>query len=263
MINFNKRLAITCFTALFSTCPTLGTYAQQINSYEDFKFYCSKEARYYNVQSPDCDRYTQERREVSRPAFTQVTDNKAGNNCMQLALFLREHPQAQSQYSAQVQQCMQSMMLAPAGLSQKAKLLSGTNIELELATRLSSKTAKEGDRVVYFVNEDVVSPNGELLIKKGTRATGQVNEAKRARMLGKKGKLEFTVEEVEAVDGTTVRLRSTVEREGKSRAGTMIAVTALVSVFGVFIKGKNVTVEQGTIVNAYVDNDTLVEVRHP
>lgn len=50
-----------------------------------------------------------------------------------------------------------------------------------------------------------------------------------------------------------------MKKNGKGRGATMVAVAALVSVFGVFIKGKNVTVKAGTLVEAYVDYDTVVE----
>jgi hypothetical protein len=144
-------------------------------------------------------------------------------------------------------------------IAKKIALASGTKLQLELAEELSSKTAQEGDIVVYYAAANVLSPTKEILIKKGARATGKVTMAKRARMFGKKGQLEFTVEEIEAVDGTKVPLRSTVEKNGKGRGTTMVAVAALVSVFGVFIKGKNVTVKSGTLVEAYVDYDTVIE----
>jgi hypothetical protein len=144
-------------------------------------------------------------------------------------------------------------------IARKIALTSGTKIQLELAQELSSKTAQEGDIVVYYAAEDILSPNKEILIRKGARATGKVTEAKRARMFGKKGHLNFTVEEIVAVDGTKIPLRSTVEKNGNGRGATMVAVAALVSVFGVFIKGKNVTVKSGTLVEAYVDYDTVVE----
>ncbi|MBD2306084.1 hypothetical protein H6G17_11225 [Chroococcidiopsis sp. FACHB-1243] len=173
---------------------------------------------------------------------------------------------------------LQTIWLAPAGseplklrnselklersqmlMAKKLTLASGTKLQLELAEELSSKTAQEGDIVVYYAATNVLSPTKEILIKKGARATGKVTEAKRARMFGKKGQLNFTVEEIEAVDGTKIPLRSTVEKNGKGRGATMVAVAALVSVFGVFIKGKNITVKPGTLVEAYVDYDTVVE----
>lgn len=142
----------------------------------------------------------------------------------------------------------------------KVQLLSGTKIKLELAQELSSKKSKTGEEVIYYVSEDVLSPNQEVLIRKGARAFGKITEAKRAAMFGRKGKLQFTVEEVEAIDGTKVPLRSTVNKEGKNQTGTMVAVTALVSVFGVFIRGRNITIDQGTVVEAYVDSNAAIAV---
>ncbi len=134
---------------------------------------------------------------------------------------------------------------------------------LELAEPLSSKTAKQGDEVIYFVSEDVVSTYGEVFIRKGSRATGEVTQAKRSRILGKKGILEFTANEVEAVDGTKVPLRSTINREGKSRGGTVVALSVIFNPLFLFIKGKNLNLEQGTVVSAYTDRDTSIAVTMP
>lgn len=147
--------------------------------------------------------------------------------------------------------------VAPAAPVQ-ATLPAGTKLQLLLADELISNKAKVGEEVVYFVREDVLSPDGKVFIKKGARASGKITAAKGAKSFGRKGKLEFTVEEVEAIDGTKVLLRSNNEKNGKGRGATMVAVTALVTVFGVFIKGKNVTVPKDTLIEAYVDNDTSV-----
>ena len=141
-------------------------------------------------------------------------------------------------------------------------LTSGTKIKLELATELKSNKSHEGDEVVYYVQQAVLSGK-DVLIKKGARATGKVTRAKGAKSFGRKGKLEFTAEEVEAADGSKILLRSTTEKNGKGRGNTVVAVTLLVSVLGVFIKGKNVTVPKATIVDAYVDDDKQVLVSRP
>lgn len=171
------------------------------------------------------------------------------------------HTKVETPLSTKIQlELAQNLTAKEQITSKKVELSSGTKIRLELADEVSSKTAQEGDEVVYFAKDDILSSSKEIVIKKGARAYGKVTAAKRARSFGRKGKLEFTVEEVEAIDGTKVPLRSTISRDGKGNVGTMVAVTALVSVFGVFIKGKNVTVKQGTVVDAYVDDNMMVEV---
>lgn len=149
------------------------------------------------------------------------------------------------------------VVAAPVVIS-RVELPSGTKLQLELADDISSNKAQIGQEVVYFVKEAVAAPDGKVLVQKGARATGKVTTAKGARSFGRKGKLEFTVEEVVAADGSKIPLRSSLSKSGKGRGGTMVAVTALVTVFGVFIKGKNVTVPKATVVEAFVDDNVMI-----
>ena len=48
---------ITVLTTIFSICPGLLAQAQEINSVEDYQLYCSSAAYYYDVQSPECEKY--------------------------------------------------------------------------------------------------------------------------------------------------------------------------------------------------------------
>ena len=48
---------ITVVTAIFSICPGLIAQAQEINSVEDYQLYCSSAAYYYDVESPECEKY--------------------------------------------------------------------------------------------------------------------------------------------------------------------------------------------------------------
>ncbi len=199
---------------------------------------------------------------------------------MQLTLFLRQYPQAQPQNLSRMQQCMQ-LMIASTQLSSSSltpsnstsetvapqiELPIGTKVRLELAMPLNSKTAQQGDEVVYFVSEDVVSKYGEIFIQRGARATGEVTKVRRSKTLGRKGMLEFSVDEVEAVDGTKVPLRSTVNRDGKSRGGTITLLSVFATPawpFFLLIKGKNIYLGQGTPIRAYTDRDTSIEVALP
>jgi Trypsin-like peptidase domain len=58
-LTITKRITYNLF-ALILACtgsPQSTVYAQQINSYESYKLYCSDKAYAYNLQSPECDRY--------------------------------------------------------------------------------------------------------------------------------------------------------------------------------------------------------------
>ena len=102
------------------------------------------------------------------------------------------------------------------------------------------------------VDENVLV-NGALVIAKGTPVRAEVGEAKGSGMFGKADKLSLRIESTTAVDGQKVALRGSPQAAGKSRTGTMVAVSALVSPVGVFIKGKNATYPEGTRLTVYTD----------
>jgi hypothetical protein len=128
----------------------------------------------------------------------------------------------------------------------------GTEFYVVTTEDLTSKSASPGQRVSMKVDENVLV-NGVLVIAKGTPVRAEVGEAKGAGMFGKGGKLSLRIESTTAVDGQKVQLRGSPSAAGKSRTGSMVAVTALVSPLGVFIKGKNATYPTGTRLTVYTD----------
>jgi len=138
--------------------------------------------------------------------------------------------------------------------------MESTKIRVELAKELSTNKSKKGEEVICRVKEDVLGPNKEVLIRKGARATGVVVEAKGAGWLGKKGKLSFSIDTVEAVDGTKISLRSEQKSGGKGRTGVVAAAALLIFLPLAFIKGKNATVPVGAGFDAYIDQTTPIDV---
>ena len=134
----------------------------------------------------------------------------------------------------------------------------GTKVELLIETPISSNKSKKGDVVAYTVKSDIADGEGKVLIKAGAKAGGVVNMTKSAGAFGKKGKLEFTAEWVETVDGQTLPLRSTQAANGKSNQTVAIATIVFLSILGGFIKGKNITLDRGTIVPAFTNADFSV-----
>ena len=87
MYKFPKAFAnkldakITVLTTIFSIFPGLIAQAQEINSVEDYQFYCSSAAYYYDVESPECEKYKpvyeQQRQQESNDVNSSPTrDNK-------------------------------------------------------------------------------------------------------------------------------------------------------------------------------------------
>ena len=104
-------------------------------------------------------------------------------------------------------------------------LKSGTMVSLELINRVTSDM-KVGQIVDFRVLSDVKA-GGEVVIKAGTIAKGQVVDISKNSMLGQPGEVTLSVKSVTAVDGTRVALT------GASLFGA--------SLIGVFLTGTGAT----------------------
>jgi heat shock protein HslJ len=137
----------------------------------------------------------------------------------------------------------------------RVTLREGQTVKLKLADTLRSNGSKTGDKIRFYVAEDILGPNGKKLVFKGARAGGTVTEVRRARRLGRKGVLTFSVDYLVAIDGTRVPLRTEKVKSSNNarrRLGIGAAAIAL-SPAALLFRGRNVTVKPGTIVEAYID----------
>ncbi len=137
----------------------------------------------------------------------------------------------------------------------------GAAIKLTLMQRLDSgdKGLEVGDKVKLQANEDVTI-GGRIIINRFAEAQGRVIEKRHSKWLGRKGKIDFEIDWVKGVDGTKIPLRAVAGKGGKSHVGGMVAVTALVSPIGLFMRGKNAVVKKGTQFTAYVDSEEQIDI---
>jgi len=142
------------------------------------------------------------------------------------------------------------------------KVPDGTIVRLSLLDSLSSATNDVDDPVHFEVTEDV-KVGDVVAIPKGLAAAGHVVEVEPRKRLGRAGKLNFSVDYVRAPDGTNIRLRASSTRKGEDKSGTVIVVSVLVSPVALVMRGKDVEIPKGTIVNAYVDGDRQIGLGGP
>lgn len=141
----------------------------------------------------------------------------------------------------------------PAAATNKVLLAEGTEVELAFDDDLSSKTATEGDAVPFVLTEDLKV--GDVVVAKtGTKAVGEVTNARKSEMMGKGGELNIRLNYLK-VGASRVHLRGTKGGEGSSGVGGAIALTMLVGVFGLLHHGKEIKVQKGTALKAYVSED--------
>jgi hypothetical protein len=137
--------------------------------------------------------------------------------------------------------------------SGKFMLRDGTDVNLEFAQDLSSKTSSEGDPVTLTLVDDVKV--GDVVVAKaGSKAIGEVTKAEKSGMMGKAGELNIRLDYLKAGD-VKIKLRGTKGKEGESGVTGTVVLTVLFGPIGLIKHGKNVEIKQGQALHAFVGDD--------
>jgi hypothetical protein len=121
----------------------------------------------------------------------------------------------------------------------------GTEIRVRLLSPISSKDARPEDRLSFEVLEDVLV-DGAVVVKRDARGKGRVTEAQKSRSFGRKGKLSFAIDSVEAVDGQSLPVRTEQKAQGTGKVGTAVVVAYFGGPLGLLVKGKQAEVPAGS-----------------
>jgi hypothetical protein len=140
-------------------------------------------------------------------------------------------------------------------------LRDGTPVKLKLMRELSSASEQVGATVDFEVLEPVVLDE-KVVIRAGAIALGTVTEAEPKRRMGRTGKLAVRIDTVTLADNQRAPLRAVSTGVDGSRAGT-VATSAAVAGMVFFpaaplfllMKGKDLTIPNGTFVTAYINGD--------
>ena len=140
-------------------------------------------------------------------------------------------------------------------------LAQDTPVRLKLSRTMSSHDAKVDEKVAFDVVEDV-KVGDVIVIQRGGTATATVTDAK-PKGLTHSGKLDMNIEYVQLVSGDKVPLRATKMAKGDNQnaavKGAMIATSVLFFPTPMLLS-KDITIQQGTEITAYVAADTPLDV---
>jgi PEGA domain len=142
----------------------------------------------------------------------------------------------------------------------------GTPVKLRLRENVSSATARTGQEVP-FETVDEVMVDGVTVLPKGSSAIAVVTEAESKRSMGRAGKLNMAISYARLKDGDKVALRAVSEQKGGSHTGAMTGAMVATSLivwpaapFFLFMKGKDISIPQGTEITAFVDGDMHLDM---
>lgn len=148
---------------------------------------------------------------------------------------------------------------APMGAADangKYKLHEGDEVNLTFAQDLSSKTASEGDPVALTLADDLKV--GDVVVAKaGAHAFGEVSRAEKAGMMGKGGQLNLRLDYLKVGD-TKIQLRGTKGKAGDNATGSTVALTVLFGPIGLIKHGKEVNIQKGQALKAFVAEDVAL-----
>ena len=152
------------------------------------------------------------------------------------------------------------------GLPPDHSIHDGTPIKLRLAENVSSSDARAGQEVP-FECMDELQVDGVTVLAKGAVAMGTITEAEPKRTMGRAGKLNMTINYARLKDNEKLAIRAVKEGKGGSHTaamtGAMVATSLIIwpaAPFFLFIKGKDVTIPQGTEITAFADGDTRLDM---
>jgi hypothetical protein len=142
----------------------------------------------------------------------------------------------------------------------------GTEVIVQLKYVLSGQDSKVGDIIDLVVAQDVLI-DGVKVIAQGASATARITVAKKAGYWGKKGQLEWTMQDIQTVEGK-IPARFTKKTDGKSNSGTVavgaVVTTVLLGPIGLLWglkKGKAAEIPAGTKFSVFTDNEAKIKVK--
>ena len=98
------------------------------------------------------------------------------------------------------------------------------------------------------------------MIRSGASGHGTVIAAQHRKGFGRRGKLDFTLDTIEAVNGQMIPLRVSKSLRGQDKYGKAGVVTLLVGPFGILVKGKDIEAPAGTEYTIHVDGERRVRL---
>jgi hypothetical protein len=143
----------------------------------------------------------------------------------------------------------------------------GTLVSIRFLNNLSSKVNISGETFNYQVGENVFLDN-KLVISANSAGLGEITSAKKASILAQPGKLELNFKQITALDGALIDLIMGEKAEEENKRlyvaigagilGLIILSNPIGLVVGALIPGKNVKIDEGTVMFLQVKEDTTV-----
>jgi len=131
------------------------------------------------------------------------------------------------------------------------KVPAGTVVRVRTNSTLSPESLNAGDNVYFTVVSDV-SVDGNVVVKAGAQAVGEVSTSQKKGALGKPAKIGVKVKSVQAVDESTIFLSGNKQVEGEDKQTSTIIITLVLCLLAALIQGGDADIPVGTEIDCTV-----------
>lgn len=156
-----------------------------------------------------------------------------------------------------------SLILCPLAEAAKLTIPKGTLVQIRLGETLSTRTAKEGKTVAFTVNKDVRIGNRKVFAK-GAPVEAYISDVRHPQRFGRNASLKIKFISILSVKNREIPIEIG-EHAAKTNQQMGMAAGAAVGgalifgpiglLAGLFVKGKNVEIPRGTVLNVEVSED--------
>ena len=142
-------------------------------------------------------------------------------------------------------------------------LRAGTEVPLVMSQSISSndKSLRAGNQIRLQVANSIML-GGAVVIPAGSPATAEITEVRRKGMWGKSGRIEARVLNVRVGD-RLIRLSGTFDDKGVTGTAGVVGAIVFVPIAGFFLTGTSASINAGSGVKAFLDEDLRIAVPGP
>jgi hypothetical protein len=154
----------------------------------------------------------------------------------------------------------QAVILSPPT---ESVLRAGTEVPLVMSQSISSndKSLRAGNQIRLQVANSIML-GGAVVIPAGSPATAEITEVRRKGMWGKSGRIEARVLNVRVGD-RLIRLSGTFDDKGVTGTAGVVGAIVFVPIAGFFLTGTSASINAGSGVKAFLDEDLRIAVPQP
>ncbi len=146
--------------------------------------------------------------------------------------------------------------------SSNTVLPDGTPIRFRTSRTVSSEDARSGDPLNLEVLDEI-KVDDTVVVSKGALGLAIVTSAEPRKFMGRGGKLDISIDSVKLVNDQKVALRAVLHSTGNANQSSIVSALAasnLSSAPLIFVRGKDITIPQGTEFVAYVNGDVPLDL---